>query len=86
MTDPLVSLGLREVGREPQLGDEDQSLAHGEVRQQAVVLAHVSDALLHQLGRVGLPVNQNLTRLHFTALVPARDYVQQGSFTTSWKI
>lgn len=82
---PLVPLSLREVGGEPQFGHEGQSLPDGEVRKKAVILADVSDALLHQLGRVGPPVDQNLPGCHFAAFVTARDYIKQRSFPTTWK-
>lgn len=81
---PLVPLGLGEVRGQAQLGDEGQRLAHGEVGQQAVVLAHVGDALAHQLGGAGLPVNQHLAQPHGAALVPARHDVQQGRLPTAW--
>ncbi|TNN64317.1 hypothetical protein EYF80_025447 [Liparis tanakae] len=68
---PLVPLGLSEAGGEPQLGNKGQSFPDGEVRKKTVVLADVSDALLHQLRRVGLPVNQNLAGCHRSALIAA---------------
>lgn len=71
------------MGREPQFGYKDESLADGEVRKKAVVLADVSDTLLHQLGCVGLPVDHNLARCHYTAFIPTRYYVQQRCFTTA---
>lgn len=72
------------MGGEPQFGNKGESFTDSEVRKKAVVLADMSDALLHQLGRVGLPVNQNLTG-HFTTLITARYDVQQRCFTTTWK-
>lgn len=80
---PLVPLGLCEVCGEAQFGDEGQGFSDSEVRQEPVVLPYMGDALLHQLGRVGLPINQNLTRLYRTTLIPARYYVQQRGFTTA---
>lgn len=82
---PLVPLSLREVGGEPQFGHEGQSLTDGEVRKKAVILADVRDALLHQLRRVGPPVNQNLPGRHFAAFVAARDDIEQRRFPTTWK-
>ena len=80
---PLVPLGLGVVGGEPQLGHEGQSLSDREVREESVVLPDVSDALLHQLRRVGLPVDQDLPGRYGAALVPTRDDVQQRRFTTT---
>lgn len=80
---PLVPLGLREVGGESQLGHEAEGLPHGEVREEPVVLANVSDALLHQLRRVGLPVDQDVTAGHSAALVPTSYDVQQGGLPTA---
>lgn len=82
---PLVPLSLREVGGQPQFGHEGQSLTDGQVREKAVILADVSDALLHQLGLVGPPVDQNLPGRHFAALVTARYYIEQRRFTAPWK-
>lgn len=72
------------MGGEPQFGNKGESFTDGEVRKKAVILADVSDALLHQLGRVGLAVNLNLTGRHSTALITACYYVQQRCFTTTW--
>ena len=80
---PLVPLSLCEVGGEPQFGNKAESFTDGEVRKEAVILADMSDALLHQLGGVWLPVNQNLTGLHCAALITACYYVQQRCFTTT---
>lgn len=82
-TDPLIPLGLREVGREPQFGHEGQSLPDRELRKKTVVLTDVGHALLHQLRCVWFPINQNLTRGHGAALVPTRDNVQQRRFSTT---
>lgn len=73
------------MGGEPQLGNKGQSFADGEVRKKTVVLTDMSDALLHQLGRVGPSVNQNLAGRHCAALVAACHYVQQRCFTTTWE-
>lgn len=54
---PLVPLSLCEVGGESQFGNKAESLADSEVRKEAIVLADMSDAFLHELRRVGLAVN-----------------------------
>lgn len=82
---PLVPLSLREVGGQPQSGHEGQSLTDGQVREKTVILADVSDALLHQLGLVGPPVDQNLPGGHSAALVAARYDIQQRRFTATWR-
>lgn len=80
---PLVALGLREVRGQPEFGHKGEGLAHGEVRKEAVVLAHVRDALLYQLSRVGATVDQNLAGCHAAALVATRDDVQQRGFAAA---
>lgn len=81
---PLIPLSLCEVGGEPQFGNKGEGFTDGEVRKKTVILADVSDALLHQLGCVGPSVNQNLTGRHCTSFITACYYVQQRCFTTTW--
>ena len=71
------------MGGEPQFGHEDEGLSDGEVRKKSVVLADVSDALLHQLPGTGPPVDQDLAGRCRAALIPTRDDVQQRRFTTT---
>lgn len=71
------------MGGQPEFGHEGDGLADSEVRKEPVVLADVSDALLHQLGRVGFPVDQNLTGRRRPTLVATRDDVQQRGFTAA---
>lgn len=71
------------MGGEPQFGNKGESFTDGEVRKKTIILADMSDALLHQLGRVGPSVNQNLTGRHCTAFITACYYVQQRCFTTT---
>lgn len=81
---PLIPLSLCEVGGEPQFGNKGEGFTDGEVGKKTVILADVSDALFHQLGCVGPPVNQNLTGRHCTSFITACYYVQQRCFTTTW--
>ncbi|KAG7228534.1 hypothetical protein INR49_007708 [Caranx melampygus] len=65
-----IKIPEKDMGGEPQFGNKGESLTDGEVRKEPVVLADVSDAFLHQLRRVGLPVDQDLTGRHCPALIP----------------
>lgn len=47
------------------------------------MLAHMGHILPHQLRRAELPVDPDLARLNFAAMVPAGDHVQQRDSPTA---